>query len=218
MIWWLKQTRWILVGIVLAGVVTDARALDPNRLPSQYVREQWTTATRFPGGAVNGIAQTADGYLWIGTDRGLIRFDGFNFRPVSLASIAAAANVPILQLLTDAGGRLWVRPQGADLVRQKDGKFESVRYGPVAITALSKDNHDGVLVSDIAQGTFRFTARPRSETGTRFTASHLAGRNSRRQYLDGHTRRWPVSSQGRASYPGERRIARPKDQFSAGDR
>jgi PAS domain S-box-containing protein len=154
---WFKQTRWILIGIVLAGVVTDARALDPNRLPSQYVREQWTTESRFPGGAVNGIAQTADGYLWIGTDRGLIRFDGFDFRPVSFASIATASNVPILQLLTDAGGKLWVRPQGADLVRQKDGKFESVRYGPVAITALLKDNHDGVLVSDIAQGTFRFT-------------------------------------------------------------
>ena len=152
----LKQTRWNLIGIVLAGLVTDARALDPNRLPSQYVREQWTTETRFPGGAVNGIAQTADGYLWIGADRGLIRFDGFNFRPVSFASIATTSNVPILQLLTDAGGKLWVRPQGADLVRQKDGKFESVRYGPVAITALSKDNHDGVLVSDIAQGTFRF--------------------------------------------------------------
>src|SRR5258705_12832073 len=156
MICWLKQTRWILIGIVLAGLVTDARALDPNRPPSQYVREQWTTETRSPGGGVNGIAQTADGYLWIGTDRCLIRFDGFNFRPVSFASIATASNVPILQLLTDAGGKLWVRPQGADLVRQKDGKFESVRYGPVAITALSKDNHDGVLVSDIAQGTFRF--------------------------------------------------------------
>src|SRR6266705_341074 len=101
---------------------------------------------RIPGGPVNGIAQTADGYLWIGTDRGLIRFDGFGFRPVSFTSIATASNVSILQLLTDAGGRLWVRPQGADLVRQQDGKFESVRYGPVAITALSKDNHDGVLV------------------------------------------------------------------------
>jgi PAS domain S-box-containing protein len=154
---WLMQTRWILIGIVLAGLVTDARALDPNRLPSQYVREQWTTETRFPGGAVNGIAQTADGYLWIGTDRGLIRFDGFNFRPVSFASVATASNVPILQLLTDVGGKLWVRPQGADLLLQKDGKFESVRYGPVAITALLKDNHEGVLVSDIAQGTFRFT-------------------------------------------------------------
>ncbi|WP_157467792.1 two-component regulator propeller domain-containing protein, partial [Edaphobacter aggregans] len=141
---------------MLAGLVTDARALDPNRLPSQYVREQWTTETRFPGGAVNGIAQTADGYLWIGTDRGLIRFDGFNFRPVSFTSIATASNVPILQLLTDAGGKLWIRPQGAVLVRHKDGKFESVRYGPDAITALSKDNHGGVLVSDLEQGTLRF--------------------------------------------------------------
>jgi ligand-binding sensor domain-containing protein/signal transduction histidine kinase len=143
---------------MLAGLVTDACALDPNRLPSQYVREQWTTDTRFPGGAVNGIAQTADGYLWIGTDRGLIRFDGFNFRPVSFASITTASNVPILQLVTDAGGELWVRPQGADLLRQQDGKFESVRYGPDAITAVSKDNEGGVLVSDIEQGTFRFMA------------------------------------------------------------
>ncbi|HTF70945.1 MAG TPA: two-component regulator propeller domain-containing protein, partial [Edaphobacter sp.] len=153
---WLKQTRWILIGIVLAGLVTDARALDPNRLPSQYVRGQWTTGTRFPGGAVNGIAQTADGYLWVGTDRGLLRFDGFDFRPVSFTSITAASNVPILQLLTDAGGKLWIRPQGAYLVRQKDRKFESV--GLPAITALSKDNHGGVLVSDIEQGTFRFRA------------------------------------------------------------
>jgi signal transduction histidine kinase/ligand-binding sensor domain-containing protein len=152
------QTRCTLIGIALAGLVTNARALDPNRLPSQYVREQWTTEPRFPGGVVNGIAQTTDGYLWIGTDRGLIRFDGFNFRPVSLTSIAVASNVSILQLLTDAGGRLWIRPQGADLVRQKEGKFESVRYGHGAITALSKDKRGGVLVSDIEQGTFRFTA------------------------------------------------------------
>ena len=156
MICWLKQTRWIPIGIVLAGLVTGARALDPNRLASQYVRDQWTTETRFPGGAVNGIAQTADGYLWIGTDRGLLRFDGFSFTPVSFAPIGTASNVPILQLLTDAGGKLWIRPQGADLVRQKDGKFESARYGPVAITALSKDTHGGVLVSDEEQGTFRF--------------------------------------------------------------
>jgi signal transduction histidine kinase/ligand-binding sensor domain-containing protein len=154
----LKQTQWTLIGIVLAGVSTNARALDPNRLPSQYIREQWTTEPRFPGGVVNGIAQTTDGYLWIGTDRGLIRFDGFNFRPVALTSIAVASNVSILQVLTDAGGKLWIRPQGADLVRQKEGSFESVRYGHGAITALSKAQHGGVLVSDIELGTFRFAA------------------------------------------------------------
>jgi PAS domain S-box-containing protein len=161
----LKQTRWTLIGIVLAGLVTNALALDPNRLPSQYVPGQWTTETGFPGGAVNGIAQTADGYLWIGTDRGLLRFDGFNFRSVSFTPIAAASNVPILQLLTDAGGKLWIRPQGAYLVRQEDLKFESVRYGLFAVTALSKDNHGGLLVSDIGQGTFRFTAEDVQKLG-----------------------------------------------------
>ena len=38
MICCLKQTRWTLIGIVLAGLVTDSRALDTNRLPSQYAR------------------------------------------------------------------------------------------------------------------------------------------------------------------------------------
>jgi len=155
---WGKQTRWTVIGIVLAVLVTDARALDPDRLFSQYVREQWSTESRFPGGAVNGIAQTADGYLWIGTDRGLIRFDGLNFRPVSLTSITTALNITILQLLTDARGTLWIRPEGAYLVSQKDGEFESDRHGLFAITAMSKDSHDGVLVSDIEQGIFRFRA------------------------------------------------------------
>ena len=156
MICWWKQTRWILVGVVLAGLVVNARALDPDRPPSHYLREQWTTEAKFPGGVVNGIAQTEDGYLWIGTDKGLLRFDGFSFKPVSFTSVTTASKVSILQLLTDAHGKLWIRPQGADLVRQRDGKFESVRYGPVAITAVSKDSQDGVLVSDIQQGTFRF--------------------------------------------------------------
>ncbi|HEV8042824.1 MAG TPA: two-component regulator propeller domain-containing protein [Bryobacteraceae bacterium] len=161
----MKQTRWILIGIVAACLVTDAPALDPDPLPSQYAREPWTTETRFPGGAVNGIAQTPDGYLWIGTDRGLLRFDGFNFRPVSFAPIATASNVPILQLLTDAGGKLWIRPQGAFLIRQKNREFESVPYGLPAITALSIDSHGGVLVSDVEQGTFRFTAHEVKKLG-----------------------------------------------------
>src|SRR4029077_413473 len=52
---------------------------------------------------------------------------------------------------------LWIRPEGAYLVSQKDGTFESARYGLNAITALSKDNHGGLLVSDIEQGTYRLS-------------------------------------------------------------
>lgn len=153
---WSQQIR-TLVGLALAGLLTQAHALDPNRTLSQYVREQWTTESGFPGGSVNGFAQTADGYLWIGTDRGLIRFDGFNFRPVSFTSIASASNVSILQLLTDRDGKLWIRAQGAYLLRQEGSEFERVKYDLPAITALSRDKQGGVLIYDIEKGTIRFT-------------------------------------------------------------
>ena len=57
-------------------LVSRAYGLDPNRSLLQYVREYWNTESKFPGGAVNAITQTNDGYLWIGTDKGLFRFDG----------------------------------------------------------------------------------------------------------------------------------------------
>ncbi len=155
-----QPIRWLILGIALVCVTANVRALDPNRLSSQYVRQQWVVGSTFPGGAVNAIAQTADGYLWIGTDKGLVRFDGFAFSLVSLRPVTSASDTPILQLLTDPNGQLWIRPEGADFVRQNNGKFERVQYGTrmqtSQITAMSKDNNGRIVVSDIAKGTFRF--------------------------------------------------------------
>jgi signal transduction histidine kinase/ligand-binding sensor domain-containing protein len=140
--------------------MANAWALDPNRQPSQYIRQQWIAGSTFPGGAVNAIAQTADGYLWIGTDKGLVRFDGFTFSLVPLRPVASASDTPILQLLTDPAGQLWIRPAGADFMRQNNGQFESVQYGTQMqtsqITAMSRDSNGRIIVSDIARGTFRF--------------------------------------------------------------
>ncbi|MGO9084631.1 MAG: two-component regulator propeller domain-containing protein [Candidatus Sulfotelmatobacter sp.] len=142
------------------GLVSLAHGLDPNRSLSQYVREYWNIESKFPGGAVNAVTQTNDGYLWIGTDKGLFRFDGFNFVQISFSPIGGASNVPILGLLTDASGNLWVRVQGSDVLRQKNGKFEAIAYaaGPVNshVTAVSKDRSGAILVSDVIAGTFRF--------------------------------------------------------------
>jgi len=155
-----QAMRRLVAGIALVCIAANARALDPGRLLSQYVRRQWIAGSTFPGGAVNAIAQTADGYLWIGTDKGLLRFDGFTFSWVSFTRVPADSRIPILQLLTDAGGQLWIRPEGADVVRQKNGRFESVEYGAQAITsqitAMAQDSSRGILVSDIAKGTFLF--------------------------------------------------------------
>jgi signal transduction histidine kinase/ligand-binding sensor domain-containing protein len=88
---------------------------------SQYVRERWTAESGFPQGPVYAIAQGSDGYLWIGTDRGLVRFDGFNFRVMDSPSFTELSHV--LGLLTDYEGSLWVRLRRPTLLRYRGGIF-----------------------------------------------------------------------------------------------
>ncbi|MCP4220763.1 MAG: hypothetical protein GY765_39410, partial [bacterium] len=52
------------------------QALDPGKPLSKYLLDQWGTKQGLPSDAITGIAQTPDGYLWIGTTRGLVRYDG----------------------------------------------------------------------------------------------------------------------------------------------
>ena len=148
--------RWLLCGLGALCFFPDARALDPGRMPSQYVREQWNVETGFSGGAVHAIAQTHDGYLWIGTDQGLLRFDGFNFHTVSSSG-------PVLGLTTDADDNLLVRLQGTVLLRQANGKFESLDSGlgvtASYVTAMWREPSGGVLLADLLTGILHFRER-----------------------------------------------------------
>jgi PAS domain S-box-containing protein len=142
----------------MACLLSEAHALDPHRKFSQYVREKWSAANALPGGAVLAIAQSPDGYLWIGTDKGLVRFDGFSFLPMPPKSLLPQ-NDPILGLTTDAEGDLWVRMQTAGVLRYNRGKFENLASGPNAtvtqVTAMARENAAGMLLSDLISGTLR---------------------------------------------------------------
>src|ERR1700751_804106 len=143
---------------VIACLLSEAHALDPHRKFSQYVRETWSTANGLPGGAVHAIAQSPDGYLWIGTDKGLVRFDGFTFLPVSPKSLLPQ-NDAILGLITDAEGDLWVRMQTTGILRYNRGKFENLAPGPNAtvtqVTAIARESAAGMLLFDLVSGTLR---------------------------------------------------------------
>ena len=71
--------------LVAAGMVAlllgarPARALDPSLKVSQYAHTSWTVRGGFSLGAVFAMAQTPDGYLWLGSEFGLFRFDGVSF-------------------------------------------------------------------------------------------------------------------------------------------
>jgi ligand-binding sensor domain-containing protein/signal transduction histidine kinase len=133
-------------------LVGFSHALDPNRTPAQYIREQWKIEREFPGGIVHAISQTMDGYLWIGTDTGLVRFDGFNFQAAQLSPLVPP-NTPILGLTTDIDGSLLVRLQGAGVLRRRNGKFEIVTTGTAKaasqVTAMSHDGNGPLLMSDL---------------------------------------------------------------------
>ena len=156
----LNQLGRLLAGVAVVCFFKDASALDPNRAPSQYVREQWMTEGDSPGGRVRAIAQTSDGYLWIGTDNGLVRFDGFNFRSIPFSSSASIfENAPVLGLSTGTDGKLLVRLQGAGVLRQSHGNFESVTAGPSEtashVTAMWSEPGGGILFSDLISGMLR---------------------------------------------------------------
>src|SRR5258708_1658324 len=71
------------IAIVLA-VPWYAVALDPHRPASNYLRTTFTIEDGLPSNIVNDIVQTRDGFLWIGTPTGLVRFDGRHFKSIEL--------------------------------------------------------------------------------------------------------------------------------------
>src|SRR6266446_6375861 len=77
--------RTVQLSILLAGMLlawgSGAYALDPALDVSQYAHTAWRIRDGFAKGAINSIVQTPDGYLWLGTEFGLVRFDGVKAVP-----------------------------------------------------------------------------------------------------------------------------------------
>src|SRR5262245_38387537 len=157
-------SRWVLLSVPLlvCGSLTSAHAIEPSRAIAQYIRERWGPDRGFPGEEVRAITQTSDGYLWIGTDRGLVRFDGLSFRLVSGSDAKSIEAVGVLGLAADADGGLWIRVQGRRLLRYRGGTFEDAIW-PISpremtVTTINSGNNGDVLFAGIVNGVLRFHA------------------------------------------------------------
>src|ERR1700704_930279 len=152
-----SPSRWLATGLTLICVVGEARALDPNHTLSQYLREQWTTDNNFPGGAIAAITQTADGYLWMGTEKGLVRFDGVNFRLTS--SFSEFSGDTVSGLTTDGEGKLCVIFWGAGVLCYRDGKFVNLapilRRTTLEVASSWREEDGASLFTDLIDGILR---------------------------------------------------------------
>ena len=104
-----------------------ALALDPRTPLDGYARQVWNTESGLPQDSVHAMLQTADGFLWLGTEGGLARFDGYQFRVFDRDTIPALAGNDIRCLLEDHSGALWVGT-ASGLTRLKDGRART--FGP----------------------------------------------------------------------------------------
>lgn len=99
--------RYAALGIVLLACQT-LHALDPNSPLRHFGRRVWQTDDGLPQNTVNSILQTQDGYLWIGTNGGLARFDGIQFQIFNRRTTPELRSNQINSLYQDTHGVLWV--------------------------------------------------------------------------------------------------------------
>ncbi len=83
-------------------------ALDPRTPISNYIHDVWTTDQGLPQNSTQVIAQTADGYLWLGTQQGLVRFDGLRFTLFDPSSDPSLGMTFISALYKARDGSLWI--------------------------------------------------------------------------------------------------------------
>lgn len=142
---------WAVVGLV----AVPAMALDPAKLPSQYIHHRWQD--ELPQSHVQDIVQTRDGYLWIATQEGLARFDGRRF-VVFTARNAGLDSDFIRVLHEDSDGGLWIGTRGGGLSRYARGRFEKIDAPALvaaSVHALAVDPTNALWVGTADQGLWR---------------------------------------------------------------
>jgi ligand-binding sensor domain-containing protein/signal transduction histidine kinase len=113
-----------------------------------FTFRSWQREQGLPQDLVRAITQTRDGYIWIGTDDGVARFDGVKF--VSFGLPEGLRSGPVRTLFGDGRGTLWIGSVGAGLIRWQDGYFTTftMKNGLLSdsITALAEDDEDRLWI------------------------------------------------------------------------
>lgn len=182
---------------IAAGAAGAASAAPPpavaphaavEAMEERYFHRSWRRADGLPGNSVYAIAQTADGYLWLGTENGLARFDGKYFLALTGADAAAFRSRFVAALLAARDGTLWIGTERGLLalhggVVRRDGTAGSP-LGEAPVTALAQDA-GGDLWVGTRSGLLRRSAR-----SGEVTEAELAGFRITRLLAGGPDELW----------------------------
>jgi ligand-binding sensor domain-containing protein/signal transduction histidine kinase len=170
---------WWACGYVVAQPSTPP-PLDPTKAISQYVQQRWAAEEGLPQNVMTSIVQTADGYIWFGTQEGLMRFDGARFVPVNRAQYFDLKSNLIEKLWPGRDTSLWVATRSAGVARFKDNVFTTYTteegLADNVCYSLLEDDGGSIWV------------------GTRAGLSEIKGGKVANHYLPGNERQAPVTA------------------------
>ena len=136
------RASWV-AGVLATVLATTAsvQAFESGLEPSQYHRTVWTDEDGLPSNAVLSLAQTPDGYLWAGTEEGLIRFDGVKFTLFTRGNTPALAHSRVDAMVVTSDGTLLISTL-TGLTSYRDGVFRTIQdprpsYRPARFSAGS---------------------------------------------------------------------------------
>ncbi len=158
----MRELAWVVTLSLFGSAVygESSATVDPTQAFRTYDHAVWQVEDGLPQNSIQAIAQTKDGYLWIGTELGLTRFDGIQFTIFDNKNTPQFGTSYVKTLLPGRDGSLWIGTR-AGLLQLRDGKF--ISYGRRegisgdAITSLAED-HDGVVWVATENGLYQLQA------------------------------------------------------------
>jgi ligand-binding sensor domain-containing protein/tRNA A-37 threonylcarbamoyl transferase component Bud32 len=147
--------------------------LDPQKQLTQYIHKKWSADDGLPNNYISGILQTGDGYLWLGTYEGLVRFDGVTFEVFNKYNHSEIKDNRITVLFESSDQTLWVGTRGG-LTMIKNGEFKSWVKGTKnngllhdVVQTVQEDwqgnvwiGYQGKGISFFKKGNFRYPFHP----------------------------------------------------------
>ena len=138
-------------------------SMDPTRPGSGYSAVLYNSKSGLPTSEANSIAQTKEGYIWIGSYSGLIRYDGNTFERVDSTSGIAS----VVTLFVDSKNRLWIGTNDSGVVMMDRGKTKAFRkeqgLQSLSVRSIAEDNNGNIYVgttSGIVEIDTALNARP----------------------------------------------------------
>jgi len=129
---------------------------------SSYRFDHWRTDDGLPDNTINALLQTSDGYLWLGTQRGLARFDGIRFTTFNTSNTPALRNNAISSLCEDRTKTLWIGTGGGGVTRLDSAGFSTITTteGLLSnyVASICEDPSGAIWVGTAGGGVTRFLA------------------------------------------------------------